>query len=630
MTESKFLQELDARPLLCDGAMGTAIYSKGIAFERCFDELNLTNPALIADIHRSYIEAGADVIETNTFGANRLKLGEHGLAAQTLEINQAAVKLARRVVDASFREVFVAGSVGPLGARLAPLGRLSSAEAHDVFQEQISALLAAGVDLLLFETFADLRELREAISAAREVSTDIPIVAQVTFTQDGRTPLGFTAQKVAEELAGLPVDVIGLNCSVGPADVLRTLQKLVKNLPPGTRLSAQPNAGWPERVGERVMYPAPPEYFGDYALAFVQTGARLVGGCCGTTAEHIAHMRAALNDPTRNVAHLLVGGDEVQLDTSADTVAPTRLARQLAAGEFVIGVEMTPPKGFSAERLLAGAATLQAAGANTINLTDSARSRMRVSPWAMCHLVQTELKMETVLFFPTRGRNILRVQGDLLAAHALNVRNIFVVMGDPTSIGEYPDALNEYDVVPSGLIKLLKKGFNQGVDYAGEPIAQPTNFLVGCALNLTPPDLEREIKVLHRKIENGADFALSQPVYDAAAARTFVERYQAEYGPLNLKIMAGILPLYNARHAEFLHNEVPGIIIPEILRQRIRNAGDKSAQEGLNIARELITELRPFTQGVYLMPPFDRFDLAAELIESVKEKAAPDLRWDTF
>ncbi len=620
---NRFLKQLDTRPLLCDGAMGTMIYSKGIAFERCFDELNLTNPALIADIHRSYIDAGADVIETNTFGANRLKLGEHGLAGKTVEINQAAVKLARRVVDASFREVFVAGSVGPLGARLAPLGRLSPTEAHDAFGEQIAALVEGGVDLLLFETFADLRELREAITAAREVYTDIPIVAQVTFTQDGRTPLGFTAQKVGEELANLPVDVIGLNCSVGPTDVLRTLQKLARTLPKGTRLSAQPNAGWPERVGERIMYPAPPEYFGDYALAFVETGARLVGGCCGTTAEHITNMRAALDEPTRDVSHLLVGGDEIQLATSADTVGPTRLARQLAAGEFVIGVEMTPPKGFSAERLLAGAATLQAAGADTVNLTDSSRSRMRVSPWAMCHLVQTELDMETVLFFPTRGRNILRVQGDLLAAHALNVRNVFVVMGDPTTIGEYPDALNEYDVVPSGLIKLLKQGFNQGVDYAGEPIAQPTNFLVGCALNLTPPDLERELKVLHRKIENGADFALSQPVYDVEAARTFVKRYEEEYGPLNLRIMAGILPLYNARHAEFLHNEVPGITIPDDMRQRIRRVGEKSAEEGLDMARELIAELHPFISGIYLMPPFDRFDLAAELIESVKEKVAP-------
>jgi homocysteine S-methyltransferase len=600
--------------------MGTMIYSKGVAFERCFDELNLTNPALVADIHHTYIDAGADVIETNTFGANRLKLGEHGLAKKVTEINQTAAQLARRVVDASFKEVFVAGSVGPLGARLSPLGRVSASEARAVFLEQVAALIKGGVDLLLFETFADLRELEEAIAAAREVSAGIPIVAQVTFTQDGRTPLGHTPQKVAEQLAGLPIDVIGINCSVGPADVLRSLQSLAKSLPDGTRLSAQPNAGWPERVGGRVMYPAPPEYFGDYALALVQTGARLVGGCCGTTPEHITHMRVALDDPTRDVAHLLVVGDEAALATSQDTVAPTRMATQLAAGEFLIGVEMSPPKGFSAEKLVAGAATLQAAGADAINLADSPRSRMRMSPWAVCHLIQDQLDMETVLHFPTRGRNILRVQGDLLAAHALNVRNIFVVMGDPTSIGEYPDALNEYDVVPSGLIKLLKKGFNQGIDYGGEPLLQPTNFLTGCAINLTPGNPDRELKVLRRKIDNGADFALSQPVYDAAAAKSFVKRYEDEYGPLDLHILAGVLPLYTARHAEFLHNEVPGINIPEATRQRMRQAGDKGAAEGLTIARELIAELRVFTQGMYLMPPFERFDLAAELIEAVKEE----------
>jgi methionine synthase I (cobalamin-dependent)/5,10-methylenetetrahydrofolate reductase len=620
---NKFLEQLDTQPLLCDGAMGTMIYSKAIPFERCFDELNLSNPALIADIHRAYIDAGADVIETNTFGANRLKLSEYGLADKVVDINQTAVRLARRVVDASFKEVFIAGSVGPLGPRLAPLGRLSANEARAAFREQVAALIEGGVDLLLFETFADLRELGEAIKAAREVSADIPIVAQVTFTQDGRTPLGHTPQTVAEQLTNLPIDVIGINCSVGPADILRTLQSLAKFLPNGTRLSTQPNAGWPERVGGRIMYPAPPEYFGDYALAFIEAGTRLVGGCCGTTPEHITHMRAALDDPTREVPSPLVFSDEAQLTTSQDIVGPTRMARQLAAGGFVIGVEMSPPKGFSTERILAGSTTLQAAGADAINLADSPRSRMRMSPWAVCHLIQDQLDMETVLHFPTRGRNILRVQGDLLAAHALNVRNIFVVMGDPTTIGEYPEALNEYDVVPSGLIKLLKQGFNQGVDYGGEPLLQPTNFLVGCAVNLTPTDPGREIKVLRRKIKNGADFALSQPIYDVSAAQAFITRYEEEYGPLNLHILAGVLPLYNARHAEFLHNEVPGINIPAEIRQRIRNAGKKGDREGLAMACELISQLRSFVHGIYLMPPFERFDLAAEIIEVAKEESVP-------
>jgi homocysteine S-methyltransferase len=611
-----FLTRLDARPLLADGAMGTMIYGKGIAFERCFDELNLTRPALVADIHRAYIEAGANIIETNTFGANRFKLAEHGLADQTAAINRAAVGLVRRVVDASFKEVFIAGAIGPLGLRLAPLGRLTPAQAQAAFAEQAAALVSAGADLLIFETFADLPELREAILAARQVSADIPLVAQLTFTQDGRTPLGHTPQKAAGVLAGLPVDVIGLNCSVGPAELLRLLQNLAAALPAGTRLSAQPNAGWPERVGGRIMYPAVPEYFGDYALAFIEAGARLVGGCCGTTPEHITHMRAALDDPTRRAPQLpRLPGDDTHPAAAPAGVEPTRMARWLAQGKFVVSVEMSPPKGFSAEKVLAGATTLQEAGAHIINMADSPRSRMRMSPWAVCHLLQTGLGVETVLHFPTRGRNILRVQGDLLAAHALNVRNIFVVMGDPTNIGDYPDALDSYDVVPTGLIKLLKQGFNQGRDYGGEPITQPTNFLVGCALNLTPTDPDRELALLRHKIEAGADFALTQPVYDPAQAQAFVARYQAEFGPLPLPILAGVLPLFNARHADFLHHEVPGINIPQAIRDRMRRAGDNGASAGVAMARDLVQQLQPFTQGLYMMPAFGRYDLAAEVIE---------------
>lgn len=619
----KFLEMLDARPLLCDGAMGTMIHAKGIPFERNFDELNLSQPALIAEIHRAYIQAGANVIETNTFGANRFKLNEFGLADQVAAINRAGVTLARRVVDASFTEVFIAGSVGPLGPRLAPLGRLSPDRARAAFQEQIAALVEAGADLIVFDTFVDLFELQEAILAARGVSAGLPLVAQITFTDEGRSALGHTPAQVAATLAGLAVDVIGINCSMGPAGILHNLQSMAAHLPPGTRLSAQPNAGWPERVGGRIMYPATPEYFGEYALAFVEAGARLVGGCCGTTPEHIAHMRAALDDPDRRVSRLpRLPGDEPPLVETFDRVVPSRLAQQLAAGEFIVTVEMSPPKGFSAEKVLAGAATLQAAGAHAINVADSPRSRMRMSPWAVCHLIQTQLKLETVLHFPTRGRNILRLQGDLLAAHALNVRNIFVVMGDPTTIGEYPQAFNDYDLAPSALLKLLKHGLNQGVDYGGEPIAQPTNFLVGCAVNLTPPDPVHEIKLLRRKIESGADFALTQPIYDLQAAQTFIDRYEAEHGPLKLPILAGVLPLYNARHADFLHNEVPGINIPEAVRRRLDRAGEKGAAEGVAMARDLIRQLQgSFAQGIYLMPPFSRYDLAAEVIEVIQSEA---------
>jgi len=620
----RFLEQLDNQRLLSDGAMGTMIYAKGIPFERCFDELNISQPALVADIHRSYIQAGANVIQTNTFGANRYKLAEYGLGQKVKEINQAGVLLARRVVDAAFKEVFVAGTVGSLGIRLAPLGRVTASAAYAAFLEQIAALVEAGVDLIIFDTFSDLAELEQAALAAREVSPEIPLVAQVTFTEDGRTPLGHTPEIVAARLSQWPVDVVGVNCSIGPAGVLKVLKNLAEFLPANTRLSAQPNAGWPARVGGRIIYPATPEYFGEYALAFAEAGVRLVGGCCGTTPEHITHMRAALDDPTRHAPHLLrLPGDDGGSAGPARGLQPTYLAQRLAKGEFVVTVEISPPKGFSAERVLAGVSTLKAAGANLMNVADSPRARMRMSPWAMCHLIQNQLDIETVLHFPTRGRNILRVQGDLLAAHALNVRNIFAVMGDPTSIGEYPNAFNEYDVVPTGLIKLLKQGFNKGLDHGGEPLAQSTNFFVGCALNLTPADPAQEIKLLRRKIESGADFALTQPIYDAAQAQAFINRYEAEHGPWTLPIIAGVLPLYNGRHADFLNNEIPGMNVPDEIRRRMQFAGEKGATEGVAIARDLITQLRPFVQGIYLIPAFGRYDLAADVIEVVSEAAPP-------
>ncbi|MCB0195083.1 MAG: bifunctional homocysteine S-methyltransferase/methylenetetrahydrofolate reductase [Anaerolineae bacterium] len=619
-----FLAELDSRPLLGDGAMGTTIYAKGIPFERCFDELNTSNPALIGEIHQSYIQAGSNIIQTNTFGANRVKLAEHGLADSVTAINRAGVSLARRVVDASFKEVFIAATVGPSGMQLAPLGRLSAGKAYTIFHEQVSALVEAGADLLMFDTFADVAELEQAVKAARAVSSEIPIVLQVTFTEDGRTPLGMTSTKVAAQLAELPVDVIGLNCSMGPSGVLRTIRQLSELLPAGTRLSAQPNAGWPERVGGRIIYPATPEYFGDYALAFVEAGVRLVGGCCGTTPEHIAYMRAALDDPSRQASPLLRVTREAETSSGpANVLEPTRLAHRLETGEFVVTAEISPPKGVFVEEVLAGVATLKAAGANMINVADSPRARMRMSPWAMCYLIQNRLDLETVLHFPIRGRNILRVQGDLLAAHALNVRNVFAVMGDPTSIGEYPEATDAYDVVPTGLIKLLKQGLNQGVDHGGEPLAQPTRFTVGCALNLTPGDPERELKVLRKKIENGADFALTQPVYNVAEAQAFIARYESEFGPWPLAIIAGVLPLYNGRHADFLHNEVPGINIPDELRSQMKEAGKNGAEVGVGLARDLVMQLRPFVQGIYLIPAFGRYDLAAEVIEVVSEEAAP-------
>ena len=602
-----------------DGAFGTVLHGRGVPIDQSFDAVNLTNPALVAEIHRAYIDAGSDVIETNTFGANRFKLGEYGMSGQGAEVNRAAVAVARRVIAGSYKDILLAGSVGPLGVRLAPLGRVSFAEAQEAFQEQIAALVTAepqGVDLIIVETMSDVKEIEAAVAAARSVSDDIPVVVQMTFTRDDKTLLGYPPEAIATELAALDVDAVGINCSGGPAQVLRLIG-IVRQLAPDIPISASPNAGWPEQMhGGRVMYPATPDYFGDYARAFVEAGVNLIGGCCGTTAAHIRAMRRALDTPGDNPYTL----SEVRVisrpGASAVAVAdrPTKLAQALAGDDLILTVEMDPPKGVSAARLLAGARMLREAGATFLNIADSPLARMRMSAWAAAYLVQHDVGLEAVLHFPTRGRNLLRVQGDLLAAHAMGIRNLFVTMGDPTRIGDFPEAMDTYDIVPTGLIELITKQFNHGLDKAGGSIDQPTSFVVGCALDLTPNDVAAELKLLRKKVLHGADFALTQPVFDPGAAIAFLAAYEEAYGEPPPPILAGIKPLYNSRNAEFLHNEVPGITIPESQRERMR-AADKPQQEGVLIAREIAEELRPHVRGFYLMPAFGRYDLVADVLD---------------
>lgn len=622
MNREQFLQRLQQRPLLLDGAMGTLLHARGISLEVCFDAVNRDNPAIVADIHRAYIDAGADIIETNTFGANRFRLAEYGLQNEVAAINQAAVNIARRAIESSFKGVLLAGSIGPLGARLAPLGRVSTAEAQAAFSEQIQALVTAapaGVDLLVVETMSDVKEVAAAVAAARAVAPDVPIVAQMTFTRDDRTLLGDTPDNVARRLSQLDVDVMGVNCSGGPAQVLRLLL-IIQQIAPEIPLVAAPNAGWPEQVqGGRVLYPATPAYFGEYARALTEAGAQLVGGCCGTTDAHIAAMRRALDTPGRSSLPL----PSVQVVTRAEKKtavldSPTGLAQHLAGRQFVVTVEMSPPKGIATQRLLEGAHMLKDAGANFLNIADSPLARMRMSAWAAAYLVQQTVGLEAVLHFPTRGRNLLRIQGDLLAAYAMGIRNLFVTMGDPTRIGDYPEATDSFDIVPTGLIQLIKQQFNTGLDKAGHSIDQATSFVVGCALNLTSSEPQREMKLLRKKIHNGADFALTQPVFDPAAAKAFIDAYETEYQEPILPIVVGIKPLYNYRNAEFLHHEVPGIEIPDVQRQRMRTTSDPQ-QEGVRIAQEILAELRPFTQGVYMMPAFGRYDLAADVLDVMRD-----------
>jgi len=611
------LERLSTETILADGAMGTMLHAHGIGFDKCFDELNLTNPSAVAEIHRAYIEAGAQLILTNTFGANRFKLSKHGLGEKVVELSQAGVDLAKRVVAASFRDVLVAGSVGPLGVRIAPFGRVQPEQARTAFAEQIGALAEAGADLIVIETMSDLYEIKEAIKAARQVC-NLPIVASVTFTRDDRMVLGDNPAKVAHMLKEAGVEVIGVNCSGGPAQLLRILKQMCQAVPDG-KFWVKPNAGWPEQVGGRIMYPADADYFGDYALSFREMGACIVGGCCGTTPQHIAAMRKALNSiPRVNQPHIAIFPQEEITETLQEQ--PTQFAQKLTAGGFAISVEMDPPRGLSTHKLLAGASLLADAGADVINVADSPMARMRMSAWAVCDVVQRKVGVETTLHFPTRGRNLLRVQGDLLAAHALAIRNVFVVMGDPTSIGDYPEAMDNYDLVPSGLIKLIKQGFNAGVDHSGTSIGQPTSFFVGAALNLCPPDIEREIKNLHRKVKAGTDFFITQPIYRAEDGPSLLEKYEAKYGKLNQPILAGILPLVSVKHANFLHNEVPGIFIPDETRKRIESAGDaeRGTQVGVEVAVELIDQLKSWAGGVYIMPQFHKFDMVAEIIEAIQ------------
>ncbi len=610
------LEKISEKTLLADGAMGTMLHARGVGFDKCFDELNLTNPAAVADIHREYIEAGAELIITNTFSANRYKLTKHGLQDDMTEINRAGVELAKRVVAASYKDVLIAGDIGPLGVRIAPYGRVKLEEARAAFAEQTRALAEAGADLIVIETMSDIYEIQEAIKAAK-AACSLPVVASVTFTRDDRTLLGDEPAKVARRIAEAGADVIGVNCSGGPSQLLRILKQMRQAVPNG-KFWVKPNAGWPEQVNGRIMYPADADYFGDYALSFREAGANIVGGCCGTTPQHIASMKKALESALQ-ISEVLETADISDEDSAEPEEQPTQLAQKLADGKFSICVEMDPPRGLSTHKLLAGASLLYDSGADVINVADSPMARMRMSAWAVCDVVQRTIGVETTLHFPTRGRNLLRVQGDLLAAHAIGLRNVFVVMGDPTSIGDYPEATDNYDLVPSGLIKLIKQGFNMGMDHSGVSIGQPTSFFVGAALNLCPQDMDTEVKNLHRKIKAGADFFLTQPIYRPDDGPKLIEAYEAKHGKLGKPILAGILPLVSAKHAIFLHNEVPGISIPEEARRRIESAGENGSKVGVELAVELIQGIKSWAHGIYIMPQFHRYDMISEIIMAVKE-----------
>ncbi|MEQ8674544.1 MAG: bifunctional homocysteine S-methyltransferase/methylenetetrahydrofolate reductase [Aggregatilineales bacterium] len=617
---SAFLKALKSgETILADGAMGTILHQRGAEISACFDALNLSDPDLVAGVHRDYIEAGANLIETNTFGANRYKLTEYGLGDQVMEVNYNAAQIARKTADEAARKTYVAGSVGSLGTRMRPYGRITEDESRAAFTEQISALIDGGVDVLLFETFTDHNEMLLALETARSVSPSTPVICSMTFAQDDRTMLGFTPARVAHELHKAGADVIGVNCSTGPAQISIVLQAMHKAVPEA-HFIAMPNAGFPEFNRGRVMYPATADYFGDYALTFKAMGANIIGGCCGTTPDHIRAMRTALDEVAahkRQLPHIQV------MDTSGDDsefmpLPPTTLADRLSKRLFTVTVEMAPPRSANIDKLLNNARILREAGADLLDIADTPAARMRMSPWAVCHELHAQVGLETVLHFPTRGRNLLRIQGDLLAAHALDLRNLFVTMGDPTKIGDYPEAMDQYDIVPSKLIELIKTRMNDGMDMAGSSIGRPTAFTVGCALNMFADDLDREIKVLGNKLSAGADFALGQAVFEAHKIDLFLERYEETNGhAFDFPVLMGIMPLYSLRQAQFLHNEVPGISIPDHIFKRMEDAGDDAPYEGVKIAQELLIAVREKVAGAYIIPAFGRYELAAEVVSAI-------------
>ncbi len=610
----EFLARLDHGPLLADGAMGTMLYARGVPFDQGFDALNLEHPEVVTGVHAEYLAAGAELIETNTFGANRFKLGPHNLEDQVGAINRAGAAVARTARDAAGigRRVWVAGSIGPIGRPLAPLGAATAAEVRVAFTEQAAALAEGGVDLLIFETFSDLRELAEGVSAAR-AATDLPIVAQMTFTHEGKTLLGHAPGEIVGRLEELGAHVIGANCSVGSQGILEVMEQMV--LSSRTPLSAMPNAGYPSYIEGRIIYFSTPAYMADYARRMVELGVAIVGGCCGTTPAHIAAMRDVLATIEAPPRRLSVASPAVPATVFAAPTTPTALAGRLGKG-FAVSVEVAPPRGTQEGPELEACRLLGRAGVDAINVPDNPMARLRMSPWAMCLRIQTEARLDTILHFTTRDRNLVRVQSDLLALHALGIRNILVLRGDPPQLGDYPTATAVSDVTPSGLIRLIKE-FNRGRDLAGNDLGQPTGFLVGAALNMGARDLDRELRTLERKLRAGADFLCTMPIYEAETLDRVLDRT----GPLPVPLLVGVLPLHGLRHAEFLHNEVPGMVIPAPLRAALRDAKD-AREMGVRLAAELLAQIHRRAQGAYLIPSFGRYDRVLHLVETLRKDEA--------
>lgn len=618
--ENPFLQRVARGPLLADGAMGTQLYAAGVSFDRCFEELNVSQPDVVQAIHRAYIAAGAELIETNSFGGNRYRLAQHGLEHEVRRFNRRAASIAREAREISGRSVFVAGAVGPLGLPLAPVGTLTREAARAAFREQIDALVEGGVDLILIETMTDLASATEALLAAKQ-ACDLPVIVSVTFGLDGLTLAGEDGPTCARTLRELGADMVGVNCSVGPQKVLEVIAAM--HAAGEHNLVAMPNAGLPTRYDGRFFYTSTPRYFGDYVPEFLQAGVGLLGGCCGTTPQHIAAMAETMPQVeahsdaplTRRVEIIQPPSEEVP----APDQPPTRLAAKLAAGEFVVCVEMTPPRGINPTKMLQGAAMLCELGADVLNMPDNAAARMRMSCIGAAGLIQQRTGMEVIIHCTPRDRNLLALQADLIGAHANGIRNILSITGDPLHTGSYANSASIWEVDSIGLVAILKQ-MNVGKDAAGGSIGDAAHFFIGVGANPTADDPAREMERFQQKIEAGAQFVMLQPTYDPAVLRDWLDEARRVVGNRLPPILIGVMPLQSYRNAEYVHNEVPGITVPQWVRERMRDAGEHGLQEGIALAQDFVRETWQWGQGIYLMPAFGRYEIAGEILKTLRDE----------
>ncbi|HEY6970380.1 MAG TPA: bifunctional homocysteine S-methyltransferase/methylenetetrahydrofolate reductase [Candidatus Angelobacter sp.] len=612
------LTRLKQGPVLCDGAMGSLLYGRGVFINKCYDELNLLQPDLIRNIHQDYMNAGAEVIETNTFGGNSFRLGRHGLREKLHAINLQGARLAREAADAfnlkKAAAVLVAGSVGPLGTRIEPLGKISREEAREAFREQIAALVEGGVDLLILETFGYLEELHQAYLAAREAAPRLQVVAQATMDEEGNCLDGASAETFAAKVTEWGADVVGCNCSIGPVAMLEAIERIrrITDRP----LSAQPNAGIPRNIEGRNIYLCSPEYMASYARKFVSAGAGLVGGCCGTTPEHIKAMKAALR--ISEIKKEKVGGFSVATERRREgslTVPPlaqrSKVGRKLAAGEFVNFVEIVPPKGVDFKKEIEGARYLLASGIDAINIPDSPRASARMSNLALCILIQQQVGIETVLHFSCRDRNVLSMQSDLLGAFSTGIRNLICITGDPPKMGNYPDATAVFDVDAIGLVNIVHN-LNCGLDIGGNPIGTGTGFVIGVGANPGLVNIDEEVRRFEYKVQAGADYAVTQPVFDIGLLETFLRRIEH----FRIPVLAGIWPLVSVRNAEFMKNELR-VSVPDAIVERMARAPNAEAarNEGILIAREMLNQVRPLVQGAQVSAPLGRYSSAIQVLE---------------